>query len=238
MPFIFFLTLLVALLIGGGWSSQFISEMEGADKKAQFKSILLPEIRKVNQEIATLREEIKQFDLSSVLLENDRYLFLIDTYNEKTSDDYAVSIEKLLQKIDVLPESLALAQAANESAWGTSRFAKKAKNYFGMWCYSLGCGLVPADRPKGEIYEIAKYNDINESVQAYMLNLNRNAAYQEMRDKRHALKISGAKISGCELALTLNNYSERGEAYTKTLCKMINYNKWNTLDKKAPPENQ
>ena len=90
----------------------------------------------------------------------------------KTADEYGmkdfdvandVSWPLLLNRVDVIPPSLALAQGANESAWGTSRFSKEGNNYFGQWCFKLGCGLVPRQRDSGAQHEVAKFDSPRQS---------------------------------------------------------------------------
>ena len=78
-------------------------------------------------------------------------------------------INELILRVDVIPVSLALAQAANESAWGTSRFALEGNNVFGQWCYKKGCGIVPAERRSGATHEVKSFTSVERSVQALSL---------------------------------------------------------------------
>ncbi|USD61926.1 glucosaminidase domain-containing protein [Vibrio sp. SCSIO 43140] len=155
-------------------------------------------------------------------------------YNlEPTNVDYEW-VDTMLARVDVLPEALVLTQAANESAWGTSRFAKEANNYFGQWCYSKGCGLVPLQRTEGMTHEVAKFSSPQGSIHGYFMNVNRNRAYQELRDIRASIREQGADLTSEQAALELTNgllrYSERGEAYVKDLQAMIRHNErfWTT----------
>lgn len=130
--------------------------------------------------------------------------------------------------VDVLPYALVLIQAANESAWGTSRFAREGNNYFGQWCYTAGCGLVPLNRPAGSTYEVAKYHSVQQSIHAYFMNVNRNKAYQALRQIRFDLREKKANLLSDSTALALTNgllkYSQRGQAYVDDLQSMIKRN--------------
>ena len=138
--------------------------------------------------------------------------------------DVNQAIEQLLLQVDVIPEALVLVQAANESAWGTSRFARQANNLFGQWCYTAGCGLVPKNRNKGAKHEVRKFDSPKASIVSYMRNLNSHAAYKEFRQIRSQLKRNNRKVTAIKLAQGLLNYSERREAYVHELVEMIKQN--------------
>jgi len=118
-----------------------------------------------------------------------------------------------------------LAQSANESAWGTSRFATKGNNFFGQWCFRKGCGLVPESRDTDADHEVRKFHDARESVFAYIDNLNSNAAYRKLRESRAKLRQEKAPITGLALVHGLIHYSQRGMAYVQEIEGLINYNK-------------
>ncbi|MGR5557043.1 glucosaminidase domain-containing protein [Vibrio fortis] len=138
-------------------------------------------------------------------------------------------LKEMLNRVNVLPEALVLTQAANESAWGTSRFATEANNYFGHWCYSKGCGLVPLQRNEGSTHEVAKFSSSQESVHRYFMNLNRNKAYQDLRSIRAELANKGEDLLTFDAATKLTEgllkYSERGADYVTDLQAMIRHNK-------------
>ncbi len=140
--------------------------------------------------------------------------------------------KRLLTALDIIPASMALAQAANESAWGTSRFALEANNLFGQWCFSPGCGLIPQLRPEGATYEVKVFKSPSESVGQYMLNINRNRSYKKVRNIRRSYREQQQTISGSALVGGLENYSERGHAYIEELRNMIGYNKLARWDDK------
>lgn len=142
-------------------------------------------------------------------------------------------ISKLLQRVDMIPASLVLAQAAIESGWGTSRFAREGYNYFGLWCFSKGCGMLPAHRDSNANHEVQVFDSPADSVRNYMLNLNRHPAYRKVRQLRHAARQRNEVLSGCQLALGLDKYSSRGEHYVREVQQMIKSNRLGHPD--APP---
>ncbi len=138
----------------------------------------------------------------------------------------------LLLRLDAIPPSLALAQAAIESGWGTARFAQKGNALFGQWTWKDSeRGIVPLKRPKGARYRIRAFDYLIDSVRAYMLNLNRNPAYREFRYLRAALRRDGIRDhAGLKLAGTLTRYSTRREAYVAELRAVIVMNRFSRLD--------
>jgi len=137
---------------------------------------------------------------------------------------------ELKKRVDIIPASLALAQGAEESGWGTSRFAAQGNALFGQWDFS-GKGMRPAQQRKelGD-YGLAKFETALDSVEGYMLNLNTTYAYEKLRSRRFELRKNGQKITGWELAKTLDKYSERGQKYIDGLHAMISFNKLQATD--------
>ncbi|MGL4380985.1 MAG: glucosaminidase domain-containing protein [Vibrio sp.] len=137
-------------------------------------------------------------------------------------------LHEMLLRVDVIPEALVLTQAANESAWGTSRFAREANNYFGQWCYRPGCGVIPLARSSGSTHEVAKFDSVQDSIRGYFMNVNRHNAYQELREIR--LRLRQQKInpitdqSAYAMSHGLLKYSERREAYVQDLQAMMSSN--------------
>lgn len=142
------------------------------------------------------------------------------------------NLAELYPHLDIIPESLVLAQAANESAWGTSRFALKGNNYFGQWCFKIGCGLVPESRDEDADHEVQKFKSARESVYAYIDNLNSNAAYRALRKERAKLREENKNITGVDLVSGLLPYSQRGQAYVEEIRSLISYNKLARFDQK------
>ena len=130
-------------------------------------------------------------------------------------------LQRLLWRVDVIPPSLVLAQAASESAWGTSRFAQDGYNFFGQWCYVRGCGFVPTKRGSTASHEVKSFGSIEEAVHAYFMNLNTFPSYQYLRVIRQQLRNKERPIDGISLSEGLGKYSERGDAYIKDLRTMI-----------------
>lgn len=146
-------------------------------------------------------------------------------YYEVEEETLDAKIQDLIKRVNIVPVSMALAQAATESAWGTSRFAQRAKNFFGQWCYKTGCGLIPRNRPVGAKHEVAKFKTAQASVRSYFRNINSHPAYKELRNMRHKLEMAGKPITGTELVGGLGKYSQRGDAYIEELRSIIRFNK-------------
>ena len=132
----------------------------------------------------------------------------------------------MLRRIDIVPADLALAQAALESAWGRSRFAKEGNNYFGHWCFVKGCGLVPQDRPQGARHEVARFSSAAESVRRYMHNLNSHPRYTELRLIREQSRDQNEPFTGSDLAAGLEGYSELGDEYIDMVRGLIRHNRF------------
>lgn len=147
---------------------------------------------------------------------------LAERYRSPVSDSLAAGFfDSLLVRVDQVPASLVLAQAAMESGWGRSRFAREGLNLFGHWCEVPGCGLVPAKRPEGASYEVARFDSVRESVRKYMHNLNSHRAYRDFRAHRAELRRRGERLTGPLLADALGSYSERGSVYVTEIQAMI-----------------
>ena len=139
----------------------------------------------------------------------------------------------LLMRVDVIPASLILAQGAYESNWGRSRFAKYYHNFFGLWCFEKGCGIVPLKRNKAATHEVAKFSSLDKSVEYYMRSINRNSAYATLRKIRKNKRDKQAHITGLALAEGLENYAEIGYEYVETVQSIIRYNKLSQYDYKS-----
>ena len=138
--------------------------------------------------------------------------------------------EELLLRVDMIPPSLALAQAAQESGWGTSRFAHEGNAVFGQRVWQEGAGMVPEDRPAGEDHEVKSFDGLQASVLAYMVNLNRHQAYDAFRDLRSVLRADGEALDPMLLAGGLGGYSEEGRAYIEKLRDIIAKNELTDFD--------
>ncbi|MDX8408501.1 MAG: glucosaminidase domain-containing protein [Mariprofundales bacterium] len=128
---------------------------------------------------------------------------------------------QLLQRIDMVPVDLVLAQAAIESAWGRSRFAVEGNNLFGEWCHTAGCGMVPRQRKDGARHEVRFFTSPQLSVRAYLRNINSGKTYKLLRSLRQKERQLHQPLSGYELALGLRTYSERGMDYVRQVRHLI-----------------
>ena len=139
-------------------------------------------------------------------------------------------ITALLERIDIIPTSLILAQSAEESGWGTSRFVRAGNALFGQWAWGDEEGIVPKDREEGKNHVIKSFGSLMDSVRAYARNINSHPAYQALRERRAVLRADGDLINGWDLAETLTKYSERGEEYVDSLHAIMRANGLNELD--------
>ncbi|MBA1340405.1 MAG: Bax protein [Pelagibacterales bacterium] len=130
---------------------------------------------------------------------------------------------ELKKRMDVIPVSIAVAQAAKESGWGTSRFALEGNAMFGQWTWG-GEGIVPLDKNKSQSHKILKFPILRASVKAYKNNLNTHNGYKEFRTKRSELRNNNKPIKGLDLIHLLDRYAETGAEYTLVLEKIINQN--------------
>ncbi|MEK9684465.1 MAG: glucosaminidase domain-containing protein [Rhodospirillaceae bacterium] len=135
-----------------------------------------------------------------------------------------LNFKNLLRRLDILPPSLALAQAAEESGWGTSRFAREGNALFGQRTWKGSDGLVPEKRSEGETFRVRAFKNLLESVWAYAFNLNTHRAYKNFRLVRENLRYSGEALAGSRLIETLTPYSERGDEYVQSIKDLIRIN--------------
>lgn len=192
------------------------------DKKQRFFNFMRPIINAENAKILELRAEL----IAAKKNNNNKTLVA------RTAEDYGVDWEpgkedwdKLLKRVNAVSVELALAQSANESAWGQSRFAREGNNFFGQWCYKKGCGIVPAKRHKDSNHEVAKFDSVNASVRSYIKNINTGSVYLPLRNIRKKNRAAGKKPDAHAQAGGLVKYSERREEYVKEIRSMIRANK-------------
>ena len=190
-------------------------------KKETFIKIVLPLIVAENERILADRQKLlllsdKKFTTD---LEKQWLRQKLLEYKVKKGD-----LKQLATRMDIIPTSIALAQAAKESGWGTSRFALEGNAIFGQWTWS-GQGIAPLDRESNKNHKILKFPILRASVKAYQNNLNTHKSYSKFRQKRMALRDKNKKINGLELTETLNNYAQTGSEYTKKLNQIIKQNR-------------
>lgn len=197
-------------------------------KKQTFFNYIEPYVHEVNDAILVQRnrvleirdklnngQDLSQSDLGFLNRLAEQYELEVEDYS---SQEF---LTVLLRRVDKIPVSLALAQAANESAWGTSRFAQDGNNFFGQWCYTDGCGIVPSRRRLGDIHEVRSFASVKDSVQSYIHNLNTFPSYQMLRRLRQQLRQLNRPLDGATLADGLESYSQRGHDYIDELQTMI-----------------
>lgn len=201
------------------------------EKKKQFFAYLLPEIRRQNTIVLREREIVlslsNQFAQSPTLSARHRLVLdkLASKYQLEDEESTPALLKELVKRVDIIPPALILVQAANESAWGTSRFAQDGYNFFGLWCFKKGCGFVPNLRGEDEAHEVAKFRNLSHAVMTYIRNLNRHYAYAELRDVRASLRAKNRPITAEALAHGLHSYSIRGQDYIDEILSMIRVNR-------------
>jgi Bax protein len=209
------------------------SNVSVSEKKANFFAFLQPLIVKANAGVLLQREQLTDIQANVSELD-DEQVEVLSTLLKTYRVDSKLSLEQQIQALDIkvntIPAALVLAQAANESAWGTSRFAREGNNFFGQWCFSKGCGIVPNSRNSGAIHEVASFDNPFDSVKSYIRNLNSHPTYKLLRTLRQQAIDNGQAASGEILAQGLIGYSERGEEYVKEIQSMIRYNKLSRFD--------
>ena len=151
---------------------------------------------------------------------------------EKKYKQYGVkskNLSTLKIRMDEIPTSLAISQAAKETGWGTSRFAQEGNALFGQWTWS-GDGLKPKDAEKGEGHKVMKFNVLQASVRAYQRNLNTHSTYKEFRKARAELRDLDKPLDSMVLSKYLNKYAETGNQYVEVLQKIIKQNNLQDFD--------
>ncbi len=221
------------------WRERSAQGISTADKKRLFFRVIAPIVLRINELITQDRTRAKELTEKlaqgqSVSPEDQawlqelavRYKLIKSAEDRLDSDRYP----ELLVRVDVIPASLALAQAASESGWGTSRFASEGNSLFGQWTW--GKGLTPKEQrteAHGD-HRVAAFGSTAEAAYAYALNLNTQDAYRDLRLKRADLRRRNLRISGSVLADTLLRYSERGQGYVDDLKGIMRQNRLDDAD--------
>ena len=205
------------------------------ERKKNFINILLPLIINENKKI--LAQRLSLIDISANL-NNDKTLSnhnqkllnsLASNYNVVIKNKHKVDIVKeLLIKIDVIPNSIVLAQAANESGWGMSRFAQEYNALFGEYTYSDKNGVIPLERKIEDKHLVKFFPSINKSIESYFLNLNTHYAYKDFRNERRKQRTNNNFMID-SLVKNLDLYAE-DKNYVKTLIAIIHQNKLEEYD--------
>ena len=190
-------------------------------KKETFIKIVLPLIVAENEKILDDRQKLKILSQKKYTsdLEKQWLRQKLLEYKVKRGD-----LEELKTRMDLVPVSIALAQAAKESGWGTSRFALEGNAIFGQWTWD-GQGIAPLKRDGDKNHKILKFPILRASVKAYKNNLNTHKSYLKFREKRKSLRDKNKNITGLSLTGTLKNYAQTGSEYTKILNQIITQNR-------------
>ena len=200
-------------------------------KQNYFFDYLYPHIVNANKNILKEREFILSIKDNKELDEESKEFERLTQIAKKYSVLNPYDFDKLLKKINIVPPSLALAQAAVESGWGMSRFVKLGNNLFGHWTYGSK-GIVPLKRDPKAKHLIRIFDSFEDSISAYMLNLNRTKAYYSFRNKRRELQKENKKLTGLILSQTMINYSQIKERYLRILKSVIKRNGLQKYDEK------
>ena len=189
------------------------------EKKEIFIKIVLPLILRANEEIISDRKKLFRIlgKIKNTRAEKKWLKFKLKQYRVKNSD-----LTELKIRMDIIPVSLAIAQAAKETGWGTSRFALEGNALFGQWTYTAD-GLKPENNITGD-HKVMRFNILQASVRAYKRNLNSHRVYKNFRSERAKLRERGEKINSLKLVKYLDKYAETGKLYTQILEKIIKQN--------------
>ena len=195
-------------------------------RKEFFIQIVLPLILQENNNIRIDRKRLFS------IINKSNNTELEKKWLEKKYKQYGIpskDLSILKRRMDEIPVSLAIAQAAKETGWGTSRFAQEGNALFGQWTWS-GEGLKPKDSEKNEGHKVMKFNVLQASVRAYQRNLNTHSSYKNLRNARAELRDRGKPLDSLILAKYLNEYAETGEKYVEVLKQIIKQNNLKDFD--------
>ena len=226
-------------------------DLKDVRKKKLVKPValtLLPQEIKMIENTKKRKEFFIQIVLPLIIQENNnikldrKTLFSIINKSDNTNSEkqwldkkykqYGVKskdLSTLKIRMDEIPVSLAIAQAAKETGWGTSRFAQEGNALFGQWTWS-GEGLKPKEAEEGADHKVMKFNILQASVRAYQRNLNTHPTYKDLRKARAEFRDSNKPLDSLELSNYLNKYAETGNQYVEVLQQIIKQNKLKDFD--------
>lgn len=213
------------------WGQARAPSLTVQDKKIAFIYLLGPTVLAANERVAQERRELERLVAlrkagKPLDAAGSQWLqALANRYDVPGAISADATLAELLERVDIVPTSLVLAQAATESGWGTSRFAAQGNALFGQWTYG-GDGIRPKEQrtaTKGN-YRIRAFRSPLDSIGAYIHNLNTQASYAALRRERRVARQTGKPLSGEALAAGLIRYSERGQAYVDELRALIRRN--------------
>ena len=196
-------------------------------KKNLFIQIVLPLILAENKKITDDRKKLFNIVSKNFNTIGER------TWIKRRFKEYKVEdsdLAELKTRMDIIPASIAIAQAAKESGWGTSRFALEGNALFGQWTWSKSAGIEPIDQDEDKNHKILAFQILRASVKAYKNNLNTHNGYKEFREARAKLRQEEKKVTGLDLSKFLNRYAATGKEYTKIIEKIILQNELTDFD--------
>ena len=204
-----------------------IKQIENTKKRKDlFIQIILPLVIKENNLIKLDRKK-----LFSILNKNQNTINENNWLNLKFKQYGVVNknLSTLKIRMDEIPVSMAIAQAAKETGWGTSRFAQEGNALFGQWTWS-GEGIKPAGADDDSTHKVMKFKILQASVKAYQRNLNTHSTYRDFRSARAKLRDQGQKLDSMVLTIHLDKYAETGKEYVKILQQIIRQNNLEDFD--------
>ena len=204
----------------------------GIKRVEAFETFMVPKIYEVDQRICKLHLKItmiqKQIEQKKPLTEKQKQFILTTAkyYDLQFGSISQANILTLLSHVNIAPTSMVLAQAAIESGWGTSRFAKIGNNYFGEHCFEKGCGIAAK---KDSQVEVSKFKNVTDSIQSYYFMLNTRPIFSEFRQVRQKM-IKAQNNNLTQILETLNNYSGIGTKYPQILKSIIKHHNFMKYD--------
>lgn len=202
-------------------------------RKNLFVRVMLPLVLQTNEQVRKERARLLNLNVRRDNLGQADQVWLrkiAEKYGVEESDRRKL-FNELKLRVDIIPPSLALAQGAEESGWGTSRFALEGNAVFGQWTYKKGNGIVPAKRDEGKRHEIKAFSGLRNSIAAYVSNLNTHWAYVDFRAGRAEARKHDGALSGATLIETLHKYSQRGADYIRTIKTIMRVNGFSVFDR-------
>ena len=219
------------LIIFSSLPDDFMEIKSVNERKKLFINTLLPIIYSENLKILEDRKKILDWwnESQGENFSRDFWPSWLFELSEKyeTSDS---NLGNLLMKVDVIPISMALAQAAIESGWGTSRYLREGNAIYGQYTFEKDKGIRPERRESNEKFFIKRFSNLSESTRSYFKNINTHRAYDDFREERKKLRMNGVKLSGVKLVKFLTSYSERRDEYVKDVENIIQSNNFMKFD--------
>tara|TARA_B100000287_G_scaffold302161_1_gene285277 strand:+ start:3181 stop:4134 length:954 start_codon:yes stop_codon:yes gene_type:complete len=220
------------LVIFSSLPNDFMDIKPIVERKRLFINTLIPIIYSENIKILSDRKKILDW-----WRESDGENFSRDFWPQwlfELSEKYESNdsnLGNLLIKVDIVPISLALAQAAIESGWGTSRYSREGNAIFGQYTFDQTKGLKPLNREEDDKFFIRRFVSLSDSVRSYLKNINTHPAYENLREERKKLRMSGENLTGKKLVTFLEKYSERKQEYVKDVREIMRSNNFKKYDK-------